>query len=221
MFDTQRGRRTKKQLDNINQKFIDFQNKTKQAPEIMSSSYDMPKGPYNSDVGSGMMKKNNKDKMEGGFAWLPLVMSLVVPAIVPVVTKVVEKMIGSGKMSYDDLSKLKGGAMEGEAMYMKGGSDYLGMAKKTRGRKTKMMGGVQLMNRPSTQEMPASRMSGGCCDSDEKIIVVGGAKKGMKTKKQQTDKMKKRSDMVRKLMKEQGMTLGGASKYIKENNLLD
>ena len=214
MFKTAKDIKTSERLEAINQKFINFQNQTKQAPDVMPVV--MPKGPYNSEVGGAKMKKDKMDKMEGGFAWLPLVMSLVVPAIIPVVSKIVENLVGSGKMNLNDLAKLKGGMMEGEAKYMKGGSDYLGMAKPERkkpGRKSKMNGTGLLLNRPTTDAMPSSSMSGGCCDSDA-VIVVGGAKRS------QSNKIAKRGQLIKKLMKENKMTLPEASKYIKENNLL-
>lgn len=44
--------------------------------------------------------------------------------------------------------------------------------------------------------------------------------KEKKSKRVMTDKMKKRGELVRQLMKEKGMTLGQASKHIKENQLL-
>jgi hypothetical protein len=40
------------------------------------------------------------------------------------------------------------------------------------------------------------------------------------TKRKVSEKMKMRNEMVRKLMKENKMTLPEASKYIKENNLM-
>jgi len=50
-------------------------------------------------------------------------------------------------------------------------------------------------------------------------MVVKGIKGGGK-KRQQSEKMKKRNALVSKLMKEEGMSLPQASKYIKEHNLL-
>jgi len=41
-----------------------------------------------------------------------------------------------------------------------------------------------------------------------------------KKKRVMTDRMKKRGELVKKLMKEEGMTLGQASRHIKEKNLM-
>lgn len=48
----------------------------------------------------------------------------------------------------------------------------------------------------------------------------GEGKKKAPKKRQASAKMKKRGALVSKLMKKEGMSLGQASKYIKENNLL-
>jgi hypothetical protein len=48
----------------------------------------------------------------------------------------------------------------------------------------------------------------------------GGAKPPQKKKRTMSDKMKKRSEMIKSLMKGKGMTLAQASKHIKENKLM-
>ncbi len=49
-------------------------------------------------------------------------------------------------------------------------------------------------------------------------MALAGA--GMKKKRKVSEKMNRRHDLVRKLMKEHGMTLPEASSYIKEHNLV-
>lgn len=50
--------------------------------------------------------------------------------------------------------------------------------------------------------------------------ATGGKMNKPKTKRKQSEKQIRRNDMVRKLMRENGMTLPEASKYIKQNNLI-
>ncbi len=50
--------------------------------------------------------------------------------------------------------------------------------------------------------------------------AMTGAGVATKKKRKLTDRMKKRNDLVRRLMREEGMTLPDASRYIKEHNLL-
>ena len=50
-------------------------------------------------------------------------------------------------------------------------------------------------------------------------VSAGGVSAGKKTKKPVSDKMKNRNELIKKLIKEKGMSLPQASKHIKEANL--
>ena len=50
-------------------------------------------------------------------------------------------------------------------------------------------------------------------------VSAGGMSAGKKTKKPVSDKMKNRNELIKKLMKEKGMSLPQAIKHIKEDNL--
>jgi hypothetical protein len=58
---------------------------------------------------------------------------------------------------------------------------------------------------------------GGGSDSEDEVAVVGGRKK--RAKAGPSDARRRRGAMVSKLMKEKGMSLGEASKYIKEHGM--
>jgi hypothetical protein len=218
MFNTEKNRNIKKQLDNINKKFVDNQKKQLEIPEPFEG-IKPPKGRYQPYFDGGAMpKKMNKkmmdEKMEGGMAWLPILMSALIPAIVPIVVDVAKKIIGSGKM--------KGGAMMGEAMYDKtGGSQYLGAIGSAMPSKSRKKGGqfIQLVkDRLTSNEMPSSSMSGGMCECEsDDMLIIGSAKK-FKAKKQ-NNKMNKRAQLVKKVMKERRVKLGEASRIIKEEGL--
>lgn len=63
------------------------------------------------------------------------------------------------------------------------------------------------------------KRSGGCpCDDDDEKKGKGKKKKPRK-KRVATNKMKRRNALVKKIMKEQGLKMIQASKYIKDNNL--
>ena len=64
-------------------------------------------------------------------------------------------------------------------------------------------------------EMP-SNIGGGMSAGG---VSAGGVSAGKKTKKPVSDKMKNRNELIKKLMKEKGMSLPQASKHIKEANL--
>lgn len=53
----------------------------------------------------------------------------------------------------------------------------------------------------------------------EKVFEKGEIKAESKKKRVMSDKMKHRAEIVKKVMKEQGLKLGAASKYVKEHNL--
>ena len=54
---------------------------------------------------------------------------------------------------------------------------------------------------------------------DKKYDYKGGAKPNPKKKRVLSDKMKRRSQVVKKIMKEKGLKLIEASKYVKANNI--
>lgn len=77
---------------------------------------------------------------------------------------------------------------------------------------------------PNSMGMPSSSFSGGCCtdndDDDEKVIILGGATQTkFEAKKKVNKKVNKRGEIVKKIMKEKGLSLIEASKYVKKNNL--
>ena len=68
--------------------------------------------------------------------------------------------------------------------------------------------------------LPSGIAQGVATGADVVSALTGGKKKRKGGKRVLTEKMKKRNALVSKLMKEQGMSLGQASKHIKENKLV-
>ena len=99
---------------------------------------------------------------------------------------------GGAKMSVEEALRLLG-AMDGK--------------KAVGGRKKKAL--------PAVAPMAAGAGSGETESEEEMVEAVGGRKK--RAKAGPSDARRKRGAMVSKLMKEKGMTLGEASKYIKEH----
>jgi len=71
-------------------------------------------------------------------------------------------------------------------------------------------------------EMDRTRSGGAMCRQGTEMKGRHSRKGGAMTggKRQQSEKMKKRNELVRKLMRTEGMSLPEASRYIKEHNLM-
>lgn len=122
--------------------------------------------------------------------FLPIAIAPVVEALIPIVAPMVIDAISK---------KIKGGA-KNEI----GSKEY------------------RFLDRPNKMEMPSSEFSGGCmCDDSENEvkIIVGGKKKANKKVKRKNPKLQRRAELVKKIMKEQGLSLIEASKYIKKNKM--
>lgn len=191
-----------------------------------------------------MMDLEMADDMEGGA--LPMMLaSIIAPIAIPIIYDLAKKAVGF----VDD--KLKGEGMvasagptiskeefirqqtqeakninelDGGVKLYKGGALVLDNMEKKRGRKSKMGGARALIPKDN---LPASSMSGGCeCEYDdmEGYGLVGSVPKVVpkeKKKRVMSDKMKQRAELVKKIMKEEGVSLPEASKIVKERYVLE
>lgn len=130
-----------------------------------------------------------------------------------------------GKMSDEDMSmlrdvvKMSDEELEGSGFYSAMGRSFVSRIRPLLGETGTTHPSVQGAGKASEAEMNVVEMvgdgvSGGGVTGGVKVggVKVGGRKI--------SDKMKKRSELVKKLMKEKKFSLAEASKYIKDNKLM-
>lgn len=81
----------------------------------------------------------------------------------------------------------------------------------------KVVNGNGISTKSKLQEFISSYKRAGGCPCDD--MKRGKGKKKPRKKRVATDKMKRRNILVKKIMKEKGLKMIEASKYIKQNNL--
>lgn len=188
-----------------------------------------------------MVDLEMSDDMEGGAVPLMLA-SIIAPIAIPIIYDLAKKAVGfvEGKIKGNGMVVSAGptiskeefikqqtqeakniNELDGGVRLYKGGALVLDNMEKKRGRKSKM-GGAKLIPKDN---LPASSMAGGCdCDDMEGYGMVGAKPKVVpkeKKKRVMSDKMKQRAELVKKIMKEEGVSLPEASKIIKERYVLE
>lgn len=159
-------------------------------------------------------------RLEGAGLPLGAIALALAPALIPIVWDVVK--FGVSKLSPGEKKKEGGAKMMNDEASIKeimnrmvenarAGSDGVKLYKDNRMKKDKKKGGAYKLT--PKENLPATSFSGG---------ALGAGKVGEQPKKKKDvpDKMKKRNELIKKIMREEGLSLPEASRYIKENNLL-
>lgn len=153
-------------------------------------------------------------RLEGAGLPLGAIALALAPALIPIVWDVVK--FGVSKLSPSEKKKEGGAKMSDEASIKeimnrmvenaRAGSDGVKLYKDNRMKK----GGAYKL---TPKDNLTATSFGGC---------LGAGKVGEQPKKKKdiSDKMKKRNELIKKVMREKGYNLPDASRYIKENNLL-
>lgn len=125
-----------------------------------------------------------------------------------------------GKMTDEDMAmlhnvvKMSDQELEGSGFYSAMGRSFVDRIRPLLGETGTTHPVVQGTGKAGEAEMNVVEMVG---DGVTGGVKVGGVKVGGR---KISDKMKKRSELVKKLMKEKKLSLAEASKYIKEHNLM-
>ncbi len=144
-------------------------------------------------------------QMEGGAIPIGAIASIVAPALIPIVWDVVKAGTSYLTSKKEKKEEKQGSGFDTERYMTKMVRDA-----------EELDGGVALYR--------DNRRKGGAYKLTPKdnlqATSFGGGKVGEKPKKQLNDKMRKRNELIKKLMREKGMSLPEASRHIKDKGLL-
>lgn len=179
-------------------------------------------------------KKYNVDKFISDFKKIGNVLKPVAKPILSAMTnKAVEKIDGAGRV-YEDHEVYQGSGAVHPLYQMEGGKynvDKFVKDFKKIGQVLKPVAKpiLSALTQKATEKIEGAgkrrgrpkKLHGGASELYPPTVAKGGARKSTKkTTKSVSNKKSERGQLISKIMKEKGLNLGQASKYIKEHNLM-